>query len=266
MPTEVFVRNLNSHQVGEAVKQGTILLLPIGQTEEHGQHLPIGTDAIIGEEAAVAAAKKMAGELPVLVAPPIQYGYSNEIMRKWPGTFIVRPQVMIDLIIDVCCSAVKMGFKKIAIVNSHGHHVGICRIAVRQVFDLVGVNVVITAPHAFGKEAFARARKSGPGGICHAGEYETSLLMHLGYPVDMGLATDADRLRFKSDFVATDGIGGTKAGSVFWSTWGLQKTESGALGDPMPATAETGKVTFEAIVEDYCDFIREFYAWQGPVE
>lgn len=265
MSTEVFLRNLNSHQVGEAVEQGTVLLIPVAQTEEHGPHLPIGTDSIISETVAEAAAKAVAGRIPVLVAPCIQYGYSNEIMRDWPGTFIVRPQVMIDLVVDVCCSAVKMGFKKVALVSGHGHHVGICRIAIRQVFDLVGVNVVLTQPHAFGKEAFAKARKSAPGGICHAGEYETSLMMHFGYDLDMSRATKDDALRFESDFVSADGIGGAKGGTVFWSTWGLQKSKSGVLGDPTCASRETGEATMNAIVEDYCQFLDEFYHWQGPV-
>jgi creatinine amidohydrolase len=265
MAEEVFLRNLNSDQVCEATAKGTILLIPVGQTEEHGQHLPIGADSIIVETIAERAARQVAGKIPVLVAPAIQYGYSNEILRKWPGTFIVRPQVVIDLLVDVCCSAVKMGFKKVALVSGHGHHVGVCRVAIRQVFDLVGANVVLTQPHAFGKEAFAKVRKSGPGGICHAGEYETSLLLHFGYPVDMSRTSQVDTLRFQSKFVSADGIGGAKSGSVFWSTWGLQQSKTGTYGDPTVATAETGKTTADAIVADYCDFLEEFYHWSGPV-
>ena len=264
MGDEIFLRNLNSKQVGTAAQSGTVLLIPVGQTEEHGSHLPIGTDSIIAERVAELAARRMVGEVPVLVAPSIQYGYSNELMREWPGTFIVRPQVMIDLLVDVCCSAVKMGFRKVALVSGHGHHVGICRVAVRQVFDLVGVNVVITQPHSFGRETFAKVRKSGSGGICHAGEYETSIMLHFGHDIDLRDVTDVDRLRFKSDFVSADGIGGAKSGSVFWSTWGLQKSQTGAFGDPTVSEAETGKATCEAIVDDYCHFIREFYAWTSP--
>ena len=266
MADKIFLRDLTSPEVGEAAHNGTVLLIPLGQTEEHGPHLAIGADSIIAEHMAERAARELAGRVPVLVAPAIQYGYSNEIMREWPGTFIVRPQVMIDLLVDVCCSAVRMGFQKVALVSGHGHHVGICRIAVRQVFDLVGVNVVITQPHAFGKDAFAAARKSGPGGICHAGEYETSLLMHLGHDVDLSTATADDALRFRSEFVSADGIGGAKGGSVFWSTWGLQKTASGALGDPTPSSAETGRLVSDAIIEDYCAFLQEFFHWTGPVE
>jgi creatinine amidohydrolase len=266
MGAEIFLRNLNSYEVGRAAEKGTVVLIPVGQTEEHGQHLPIGADSIIAERACEEAARRCAGKVPVLVAPSVQYGYSNEIMRKWPGTFIVRPQVMIDLLTDVCCSAVKMGFRKVAIVSGHGHHVGICRVAIRLVFDLVGVNVVMIQPHAFANATIAKVRKSAPGGICHACEYETSLLMYLGLPVDMSRATNRDRLRFKSKYVGTDGIGGAKGGSVFWSTWGLQQTASGALGDPTVASAESGKAFFEGMLAEFCGFLEEFYNWKGPVQ
>ena len=264
MSTELFLRNLNSDQVQAAAAQGTVLLIPVGQTEEHGPHLPIGADSIIAETMAARAAAAVRDRIPVLVAPAIQYGYSNEIMRRWAGTFIVRPQTMIDLLVDVCCSAVHSGFRKIALVSGHGHHVGICRIAIRQVFDRVGVNVVLTQPHAFGKETLAKVRRSDPGGICHAGEYETSLMLHFGCPVAMDKASAADRLRFESKFVSADGIGGSKGGSVFWSTWGLQQTSSGAYGDPTVATAETGAAFAQAVVADYSAFLEEFYAWQPP--
>jgi len=265
MNNEVFLRNLTSPQVDAAVREGAVLLIPFGQTEEHGSHLPIGADSIIAEAAAEAAARELAGKVPVLVAPSIQYGYSNTVMQDWPGTFIVRPEIITELLIDVCCSAVKTGFRKLVIVSGHGHHVGICRIAIRRVFDLVGVNVALTQPHAFASDTLARVRKSGPGGVCHAGEYETSLLLHFGSPVDMDAATADDALCFKSDFVSADGIGGAKSGKVFWSTWGLQKSRTGAYGDPTVASAETGKALMESIVAEYCAFLEEFYHWSGPV-
>jgi creatinine amidohydrolase len=263
---EIYLRNLTSPEVGQAAEKGAILLIPFGQTEEHGPHLAIGADTIIAERVAEEAARSMIGRAPVLVAPSIQYGYSNEVMRKWPGTFIVRPQVMIDLLIDVCCSAVKMGFRKIAIVSGHGHHVGICRVAIRQVFDLVGETVVLTQPHAFAKEALAEVRKSEPGGVCHGCEYETSLMMHLGYDVDTGKTSKEDMLRFESDFVSGDGIGGAKGGAIFWSTWGLQESATGIYGDPTVASAETGEALMKAIIERYCEFLEEFHKWKGPVK
>lgn len=265
MSNEIFLRNLTSPQVDAAVRDGTVLLIPFGQTEEHGSHLPIGADSIIAEATAEAVARRCTGKVPVLVAPSIQYGYSNTVMQEWPGTFIIRPEIVTELLIDVCCSAVKSGFRKLVIVSGHGHHVGICRIAIRRVFDLVGVNVAMTQPHAFASDTLKRVRKSAPGGVCHAGEYETSLLLHFGSPVDMAAATADDALRFKSDFVYADGIGGAKSGKVFWSTWGLQKSRSGAYGDPTVASAETGKALMEGIVAEYCAFLEEFYHWSGPV-
>lgn len=265
MSEEVLLRNLTSPQVAQAAAQGTVLLLPLGQTEQHGDHLAVGTDSIIAETVAEATARQLAGQVPVLVAPSIQYGYSNEIITNWPGTFVVRAPVMIDLLTDVCCSAVETGFKKIAIVSAHGHHVGIARVAIRQVFDRVGVNVVFAQPHSFAKPTMEKVGKGGPGANCHAGEYETSLLLHFGYPVDMSKASNVDKLRFESDYVSA-GVGGAKSDMVFWSTWGLQRSKTGTYGDPSVATAETGRVVMEGIVDEFAQFLTEYYRWERPVE
>jgi creatinine amidohydrolase/Fe(II)-dependent formamide hydrolase-like protein len=265
MTQEIFLRNLTSPQVGDAASRNTILLLPLGQTEQHGEHLAIGADSIIAENVAVATATELQGQIPVLVAPPIQYGYSNDIITSWPGTFVVGAQVMIDLITDVCCSAVKMGFKKIVIVSGHGHHVGICRVAIRQVFDNVGVNVVFTQPHAFANPTIKKVGKGGPGANCHAGEYETSLLMHFGYTVDLSKTSPIDSLRFKSEYVSA-GVGGAKSDMVFWSTWGLQKSKTGTYGDPSVASEETGNALMKGIVNEFCQFLEEYHKWEGPLE
>lgn len=265
MVQEILLQNLTSPQVAEAAARNTILLLPLGQTEQHGEHLALGTDSIISEHVATATATALQDRIPVLVAPSIQYGYSNKIITNWPGTFVVRAQVMIDLITDICCSAVNMGFKKIVIVSGHGHHVGICRVAIRKVFDEVGINVVFTQPHAFANPSIKKVCKGGPGANCHAGEYETSLMLHFGYPVDLSITSSVDTLRFKSDYVSA-GVGGAKSDMVFWSTWGLQRSKTGTYGDPSVASEETGNALMEGIVDEFCQFLEEFHQWDGPLE
>ena len=58
-------------QIKEAIAADTVLLLPFGQTEQHGEHLQTGCDTIIAERVCEAVAKKMDGEIPVLIMPPI---------------------------------------------------------------------------------------------------------------------------------------------------------------------------------------------------
>lgn len=243
-------------ELEQAVKTGTILLLPFAETEEHGRHLQVGCDTIIAERVASAVAERMQPEMPVLVLPSIAYGYTPKAAARWPGTFRVRWNVVVDYLADVCTSAVEMGFHKLVVISSHGPHGDIARLAAREVFDRTGVGIVVTQPHTMVAVAYRKVRKSRLGGACHACEYETSLLMHFGYPVDLTGVDDRDIVKTCNEWVGGDMVGGS--GKVSWSTWALQESETGAYGDPSCASPETGRVCMEAIVEEYCRFLRYF--------
>lgn len=243
-------------ELEQAVKAGTILLLPFAETEEHGRHLQVGCDTIIAERVASAVAEKMQPEMPVLVLPSIAYGYTPKAAARWPGTFRVRWNVVVDYLADVCTSAVEMGFHKLVVISSHGPHGDIARLAAREVFDRTGVGIVVTQPHTMVAGAYRRVRKSRLGGACHACEYETSLMMHFGYPVDLTGVDDRDIVKTCNEWVGGDMVGGS--GKVSWSTWALQDSETGTYGDPSCASPETGRVCMEAIVEEYCRFLRYF--------
>ena len=92
-----------------------------------------------------------------------------------------------------------------------------------------------------------------PGWSCHW-EWED----YLGKPVDMDQATDEDTMRYHSDFIAGDNF--TAGQKVFWSTWGLQESETGIYGDPTVATIETGREIMEAILANGVAFAKEFWA------
>ena len=248
-------------EVKRAIEAKTVLLLPFAETEEHGHHLQIGTDTIIGERVALAVAEKINPEVPTLVMPSIPYGYTPRVTTRFPGTFRVRWNVVVDYLADVCTSAVEMGFHKLVIVSAHGPHGDISRLAAREVFDRTGVGVVVTQPHTMVVPTFKKVRKSKLGGASHACEYETSLLMHFGSPVDLTGVDDRDSIRTCNEWVAGDMCG---SGKVNWSTWALQETETGAYGDPSCATAETGRLCLEGIVEEYCRFLRYFWKQDIP--
>jgi len=256
------LRELTSPQVREAAARNTVLLLPFGQTEEHGDHLALGTDSIIAEHVCDDVAAQAAGDPPVLVMPSIQYGYSGADMHEWPGTFVVRSQVVIDYVHDVCCSAIRSGFRKLILVSAHGHHTHLCVVVARNVADATGVHIAVVTPTALDPAGWKSIRKSAPGGCCHACEMETSLLMHYGYPVDLSLASDEDRLRIDSRFVPADGRNPGNPG-VWWSTWALQKSKHGVYGDPTVATAETGRRFHEMMVARLLEFAKEFHALGG---
>lgn len=257
----IHFRELTSPQIQAAAEAGTLLLLPLGQTEEHGRHLPVGTDTIIAERVCEEAARRLAGSIPTLVLPSVGYGYSGQVMAKWPGTFTLPTRLVTDLLVEACKSVICMGFAKIIIVNAHGHHQHLAVVAAREIADSTGVEVAVLMPNSLIGKEFAALRKSTPGGACHGGEYETSLMMHLGYHVDLKLADAGDALRTDSEFCSNDTFAG---GKVFWSTWCRQSSRSGIYGDPTVASAETGRKVFEAIIDQMVKFCEEFHRFQPP--
>lgn len=249
-------------EIEAAVERGAVLLLPLGQTEQHGPHLPVACDSIIAERVALAAAGALTGDPPALVLPTIPYGYVPKSVQSWTGVFRIRWQVMVDYIADVCASAVEMGFEKLIVISPHGPHGDVAKLAAREVFDRTGAGIVFSMPHALGARRFEQVRKSKIGGACHAGEYETSLMLHFGYPVDLSGLDDRDRVEVCNEWVAGDYVNGS--GKASWSTWALQISQTGVYGDPGCAAAETGQATFDAIVQEYCKLVRFVHDRQLP--
>ncbi|HID96040.1 MAG TPA: creatininase family protein, partial [Candidatus Latescibacteria bacterium] len=188
-------------QLKKAVEANTLILLPIGQVEEHGRHLPVSTDATIATAVVKALAEVLVAEgVPTLVMPTLWTGYSSKELTRWPGTIRVRPQILIDIIYDICTSLVEMGFRKIILLSCHGHHTGLLRVVVRRIADDHGVYMALVSPAALSAERYNKVRKSERGGSVHGGEWETSLMLYLGEPVDMSQATKEDIMRYWSDF------------------------------------------------------------------
>ena len=144
-----------------------------------------------------------------------------------------------------------MGFRKTAVVSTHGNHVAIARVAARMLADERGIGPGLFFPFRAASETLAEHGKAGPGGSCHAGEFETSVMLHLAPElVQMKLAPSGDALSASSPFPSDQ---------AFVSTWTRQKSRSGIYGDPTPATAELGKLLFEKMVDKTADFIRYYH-------
>lgn len=247
---------LTSPQIGCFAEQNALCLLPIGQVEEHGNHLPTGADSVIAREVVRAAAEQLHPDPPTLTLPTIWTGYSGRELQSWPGTIRVRTRVVADLVFDVVQSLIDMDLRKIIIVNGHGHHPGILEMVAREIADETGVYIAVAQVAGLAAEAVQEHRKSAPGGCIHGGEFETSIMLYLGEPVDMEKATDEDVFRFESEFFPGDGFAGSKA--AFWSTWGIQRSATGIYGDPTVATREFGETVFGAMVEKLVAFARDF--------
>ncbi len=245
-------------QIQEHLEKGSLLILPVGTTEEHGPHLPVDTDARIAEAYGLRLAEALAPHIPLLLMDTIRYGYSMKIMKQWPGTIVVRSRVFMDYVFEVCRSVLEMGFDKLAVLDCHGHHSGALNTVSRELCDATDKAIAILSPAALSRDEFNAVRKSPPGGAIHADEWETSLLLYLcPEVVDMARATDEDLMRYRSEFVAGDNFLGRQ--QVTWSTWYLQPSKTGCYGMPTVATAETGRVIMEAAVGKGARFLKEFW-------
>ena len=248
----------------EHIDKKSLLILPIGTTEEHGPHLPVDTDARIAEAYGQRLAEALAPELPVLLLDTIRYGYSMKIMKQWPGTIVVRSRVFMDMVFDVCRSVLDMGFDKLALLDCHGHHHGPLNTVMRELCDATDRAVAIISPAALSRDEFNAIRKSPQGGAIHADEWETSIVLHLNPEVvDMSKATDVDTMRYHSEFIAGDNFTGRQR--VTWSTWYLQASTTGTYGAPTFASAETGKLVLDAAVDNGARFLKEYWSARSAI-
>jgi len=244
-------------EIEDYITRGGLVILPIGQVEEHGLHLPLNTDIVIAEGVALAVAKAVEDRHPVLVMPGVWSGYSLKKMNRWPGVISIRSEILVEYLVDIMASLVDMGFRKILTINAHGMNPEIIKLAARRISDRNDVHVATTSWWSLAAATAKKIRKSEIGGELHAGEFETSMLLYLTDLVDMSKATNVDFMRYRSDFYAPDMFGSAPGGTAF-STWYVQESVNGVYGDPTPASRETGEALMKGTVETYVRLIDDY--------
>ena len=108
--------NLKSQEFAEAVKTSAgVCVIPIGATEKHGLHLPVGMDSIMVQEVARLAAEAE----PVVVFPTFWFGEVNNLQPK-PGAICLSTKLQLNYLEELCREIGRNGFKKILFLNGHG--------------------------------------------------------------------------------------------------------------------------------------------------
>ena len=192
-PDSIFGETLAEMTFGEiasASSRGAVVLMGTGVIEQHGPHLPVATDVYL-PQAILRRVRRMLQEHAIesLIAPPFYWGV-NEVSASFPGTFEIRPSVMIDLIADVMTSLRKDGFMHLFCISGHGDAVhnrtlleaiGAGRAASGMTGYFVAsrdlsarLDIGELPPHALGYEG-----TSSPSEFLdiHAGEIETSAML-----------------------------------------------------------------------------------------
>ena len=115
-----------------AIAERALVVLPTGATEQHGPHLPIGTDCMLDQAVARGAAERVRSRLPILVAPTLAFGSSPHHI-PFGGTMSVGTETYYRLLCDLLESLVAGGFRRVFIVNGHGGNSELVQLAARDV-------------------------------------------------------------------------------------------------------------------------------------
>lgn len=245
--------DLSSPTVAQAVAAGvTTVILPLGATEQHGPHLPLGTDT----HRAKALAERLAERLPVLVAPVIPVGCSDE-HGGFAGLLSLEAETLAAVIVDCARRMAAWGVRRLVVLSAHGGNGRALALAEERLRRELP-ELALWVPDAsavFAESVRAVAAREGipveAVGL-HAGEWETSELLRLcpelvrmeraapGYTGDM----DAGLARLVA--------AGTRA-----------LTPTGVVGDPRPADAERGERYLAAQAACYEAALRR---WLGQID
>ncbi|MCK5237431.1 MAG: creatininase family protein [Deltaproteobacteria bacterium] len=221
----------------KALSKTKTLVVPYGTVEAHGTHLPLSTDTLIMEE----IVKKVAEEIPVIVAPPVHYGVCTST-GEHPGSIGISCDTLRAITVDLVQDAYDRGLRNFILISGHGGgaHVAAMKEAGEELTKELP-DVVITALTVYElipKEAYELVETKNDS---HAGEVETSLVLFLAEELVNGRAPE-EYPNMPRPIIVKD----------------KQKFWPGAVwGNPEKATKEKGEKVFNMLVAEVVKLVKK---------
>lgn len=250
-PRSVMLEELTREEARTAGSDG-LVVLPLGATEQHGPHLPLGTDTLHVSHVAREAALRVADRLTVAVAPALPYGCSPHHL-PFGGTASLTSETFARVVRELAGSLADSGCRRIFLVNGHGGNHELVQVAARDVSLGHSVDVGVGSWWAIAGSRLAPTAEATrvPG---HAGAFETAVVLSLRPdlvrrpPARPDLVTDAWQ----------------RPGRTFRHEGsGLLAAIDGFTDDPSAGIAEHGSAWVEAGVEALADALLDFFAATG---
>ncbi len=162
-----------------ALAPNALVVLPTGAIEQHGPHLPVGTDFFAVEHVARTAAAEAAAQIPVLVTPTMPFGSSHHHL-PFGGTMSLSTETYFRVIFDLAEALIVSGFRRIFIVNGHGGNNELIQLVARDLALKHPAHLAAASYWTTAWDALVAEDAHGPGHLPgHAGAFETSLVMAL---------------------------------------------------------------------------------------
>jgi creatinine amidohydrolase len=240
-------------EVRDAAAAGRVVLQPTAAIEQHGPHLPVDTDNLVVTRLCEEAAERNPDEF--ITSPCVPFGFNDHNM-EFPGTISISPETLLAFYVDLGKSLVTNGFDRILWVNGHGSNDALVQLAARRINNETPALSAVTGQSylASAVDRRDRIRTSGPGGVSHACEFETSFYLYL-----RGDLVQTERIvdEQTQHHPAFDDHDWEAAPVARFMEWWSQRSQSGVEGAPSHATAEKGRRLFEGSVELLVDIARQ---------
>jgi creatinine amidohydrolase/Fe(II)-dependent formamide hydrolase-like protein len=258
-PASRYLAYLTSPEIAALPKERAAVVLSVASVEQHGPHLPVITDSLVGQTLLGRALERLDPAVQVWVLPPLCYGKSNE-HRPWAGTITLSAQTLAAVVRDIALSVARAGFRRLVLLNSHGGNPPVLDYLARDLHEETGMQLFSIMISRMGLPQTPVEAEEATWGM-HAGDSETSWvlalapeLVHMDRTAELG---DYPRLPEGIRHLAVRGPVG-----FAWLTADL--SAMGVLGNPRAASAEKGQAYVAATVEKLAGVLEEIAGFELP--
>jgi creatinine amidohydrolase len=258
-PASRYLPYLTSPEIAALPKEKAVVVLSVASIEQHGPHLPVITDSLVGQTLLGLALERLEPLAQVWVVPPLCYGKSNE-HRPFAGTLTLSAQTLAAVVRDVALSVARAGFRRLVLLNSHGGNPPVLDYIARDLHEETGMQLFSIMISRMGVQEPAPDPEEAAWGM-HAGDSETSWvlalapeLVHMDRTVNLG---DFPRMPEGIRHLAVRGPVGFS-----WLTADLSAL--GVLGNPKAATAAKGHAYVSATVDKLAGVLEEIARFEMP--